>query len=40
MNNQLLRALLEDRSAWEIATFDRVEDAPRFAAWQPQTAGI
>ena len=40
MNNQLLRALLEDRSAWEIATFDRVEDAPRFALWQPQSAGI
>jgi UDP-3-O-[3-hydroxymyristoyl] N-acetylglucosamine deacetylase len=40
MNNQLLRALLEDRAAWEYATFDSVEDAPRFAVWQPQAANI
>ncbi len=28
LNNQLLRALLEDESAWEYTTFDKVEDAP------------
>lgn len=38
LNNQLLRKLLETRSAWEYATFDRAEDAPAFLAWQPQTA--
>lgn len=40
MNNQLLRALMEDRSAWEYATFDKAEEAPRFAMWQPQAAGV
>lgn len=38
MNNRLLRRLLEQRSAWEHARFDRAEDAPVFLAWQPQTA--
>jgi len=38
LNNRLLRTLLETRSAWEYATFDRSEDAPPFLAWQPQTA--
>jgi UDP-3-O-[3-hydroxymyristoyl] N-acetylglucosamine deacetylase len=38
LNNQLLRRLLEDRQAWEYTSFDRVEDAPAFLAWQPQTA--
>ncbi|WER45551.1 UDP-3-O-acyl-N-acetylglucosamine deacetylase [Cupriavidus sp. WKF15] len=34
MNNQLLRALLADQEAYELVTFDRVEDAP--AAFLPQ----
>ena len=38
LNNQLLRCLLETRSAWEYVTFDRVEDAPAFVAWQQQSA--
>jgi UDP-3-O-[3-hydroxymyristoyl] N-acetylglucosamine deacetylase len=38
LNNQLLRRLLEDRQAWEYASFERVEDAPVFLAWQPQPA--
>jgi UDP-3-O-[3-hydroxymyristoyl] N-acetylglucosamine deacetylase len=38
LNNQLLRRLLETRGAWEIVTFDRVEDAPMFLAWQLQPA--
>ncbi len=38
LNNQLLRRLLEDRKAWEFASFERVEDAPVFLAWQPQAA--
>jgi UDP-3-O-[3-hydroxymyristoyl] N-acetylglucosamine deacetylase len=38
LNNQLLRRLLEDRKAWEYASFERVEDAPVFLAWQPQAA--
>jgi UDP-3-O-[3-hydroxymyristoyl] N-acetylglucosamine deacetylase len=38
LNNLLLRRLLEDRQAWEYATFERVEDAPVFLAWQPQAA--
>jgi UDP-3-O-[3-hydroxymyristoyl] N-acetylglucosamine deacetylase len=28
LNNQLLRALLSDASAWEFASFQRVEEAP------------
>lgn len=28
LNNQLLRALMQDAEAWEFATFDRAEDAP------------
>jgi UDP-3-O-[3-hydroxymyristoyl] N-acetylglucosamine deacetylase len=28
LNNQLLRALLQDETAWEYVTFDDVEDAP------------
>jgi len=38
LNNQLLRRLLEMPSAWEYVTFERAEDAPRFLAWQPQSA--
>jgi UDP-3-O-[3-hydroxymyristoyl] N-acetylglucosamine deacetylase len=38
LNNQLLRRLLETTQAWEYASFDRVEDAPAFLAWQPQPA--
>ena len=38
LNNQLLRRLLEDRAAWEFASFERVKDAPVFLAWQPQAA--
>ncbi len=34
LNNQLLRALLADQEAYEVVTFDRVEDAPR--AFLPQ----
>ena len=34
LNNQLLRALLADQEAYELVTFDRVEDAP--AAFLPQ----
>ncbi|CAG2152730.1 UDP-3-O-acyl-N-acetylglucosamine deacetylase [Cupriavidus numazuensis] len=34
LNNQLLRALLADQEAYEIVTFDRVEDAP--VAFLPQ----
>ena len=39
LNNQLLRKLLETRSAWEEASFDRVEALPRAFAnlvLQPQ----
>jgi UDP-3-O-[3-hydroxymyristoyl] N-acetylglucosamine deacetylase len=32
LNNKLLRALLADKSAWEIATFERIEDAPASVA--------
>jgi UDP-3-O-[3-hydroxymyristoyl] N-acetylglucosamine deacetylase len=28
LNNQLLRALLSDETAWEYVTFDKAEDAP------------
>ena len=38
LNNLLLRRLLEQKDAWQYATFDRAEDAPAFLAWQPQTA--
>ena len=38
LNNALLRKLLEARSAWEMVTFDRAEEAPVFLAWQPHTA--
>ena len=38
MNNRLLRHLLEQPQAWEFVSFDRVEDAPAFLAWQPQAA--
>ncbi|WP_454765034.1 UDP-3-O-acyl-N-acetylglucosamine deacetylase [Cupriavidus campinensis] len=34
LNNQLLRALLADQEAYEIVTFDKVEEAP--AAFLPQ----
>jgi UDP-3-O-[3-hydroxymyristoyl] N-acetylglucosamine deacetylase len=39
LNNQLLRRLLETRSAWELVSFDRAEDAPSlFLNWQLQPA--
>jgi UDP-3-O-[3-hydroxymyristoyl] N-acetylglucosamine deacetylase len=38
LNNQLLRRLLENAHAWEYVSFDRVEDAPPFLAWQVQPA--
>jgi UDP-3-O-[3-hydroxymyristoyl] N-acetylglucosamine deacetylase len=38
LNNRLLRRLLEDKAAWEFASFEREEDAPSFLAWQPQPA--
>jgi UDP-3-O-[3-hydroxymyristoyl] N-acetylglucosamine deacetylase len=38
LNNQLLRRLLETKQAWEYVSFDRVEDAPTFLAWQLQSA--
>ena len=38
LNNRLLRALLEQKRAWEYVRFDRAEDAPPFLAWQPQPA--
>ena len=40
MNNQLLRVLLEDKTAWEFQSFNAVEDAPRFIGWQPQATGV
>jgi UDP-3-O-[3-hydroxymyristoyl] N-acetylglucosamine deacetylase len=36
LNNALLRALLADSTAWEYATFERIEEAP--AGFQEQTA--
>lgn len=42
LNNQVLRALLEDESAWEIVTFDRVATAPAAVIHQfadPALAG-
>jgi UDP-3-O-[3-hydroxymyristoyl] N-acetylglucosamine deacetylase len=39
LNNQLLRRLLETRSAWELVSFDHAEDAPSlFLNWQLQPA--
>jgi len=28
LNNQLIRALMQDETAWEYATFENIEDAP------------
>lgn len=39
LNNQLLRALLEDQAAWEFCSFNKTDEAPRFITWQPQAAG-
>ena len=39
LNNQLLRALLEDQTAWEFCSFANAEEAPRFIHWQPQVSG-
>jgi len=39
LNNQLLRALLQDESAWEYVSFQRQDDAPQgFIRLQAQTA--
>lgn len=35
LNNQLLRALLEDESAWEYATFEQNSEAPKAFISQP-----
>jgi UDP-3-O-acyl-N-acetylglucosamine deacetylase len=37
MNNALLRALLADAEAWELATFSQRREAPRMFArdWVP-----
>lgn len=40
LNNQLLRALLEDQTAWEHCSFLKAEQAPSYMAWQPQVAGV
>src|SRR5512143_2944123 len=34
LNNRLLRQLMEDKPSWERVSFERVEDAPPFLAWQ------
>lgn len=39
LNNQLLRALLEDQHAWAYCSFAKAEEAPHFVAWQPQATG-
>jgi UDP-3-O-[3-hydroxymyristoyl] N-acetylglucosamine deacetylase len=39
LNNQLLRALLEDSLAWEYCGFAKAEEAPGFVVWQPQAMG-
>lgn len=38
LNNQILRVLLEDRSAWEIVTFERADRAPRAVSRQFELA--
>jgi len=38
LNNALLRALLADGQAWELVTFDSVEEAPAFLRLQLQSA--
>ena len=39
LNNQLLRALLADETAWEIVTFERADQAPSAVArLYPQAA--
>jgi len=38
LNNALLRTLLADEQAWEIVTFDSVEEAPAFLRLQLQAA--
>jgi UDP-3-O-[3-hydroxymyristoyl] N-acetylglucosamine deacetylase len=38
LNNQLLRRLVEDKPSWELASFERSEDAPPYLTWQPQAA--
>ena len=38
LNNQLLRALLSDESAWEYVTFDKAENAP--ATFMSQTKSL
>ena len=32
LNNQLLRALLADATAWELVSFQRIEEAPAGVA--------
>jgi UDP-3-O-[3-hydroxymyristoyl] N-acetylglucosamine deacetylase len=39
LNNQLLRALMETKSAWELVSFEKTEDAPETVAhFYPQAA--
>ena len=38
LNNKLLRALLENQSAWEYASFEETNQAPAYVAFQSQFA--
>jgi len=38
LNNKLARALLADKPAWELVSFERVEEAPTFLSVQSQYA--
>jgi UDP-3-O-[3-hydroxymyristoyl] N-acetylglucosamine deacetylase len=40
LNNRLLRRLMEDKPSWELASFERPEDAPVFLTWQAQPAAV
>jgi UDP-3-O-[3-hydroxymyristoyl] N-acetylglucosamine deacetylase len=38
LNNKLARALLADKPAWELVSFERLEEAPTFLSVQSQYA--
>jgi UDP-3-O-[3-hydroxymyristoyl] N-acetylglucosamine deacetylase len=38
LNNKLARALLADKAAWELVSFERLEEAPTFLSVQSQYA--
>ena len=40
LNNDLLRALVAEQSAWEFVSFDRTEDAPAFLAAQALSVAL